>query len=122
MAYENPVDFELCPRFAKTFAILGKKWNGLIIDVLLHLGNQRFKTLAEKVPKCSDRVLVERLKELEDEGIIVRNTHLNSSLIDYALTEKGKDLASTMANIHDWAEKWYEVKGETVVDQFDNNR
>ncbi|GAK46970.1 MarR family transcriptional regulator [Secundilactobacillus oryzae JCM 18671] len=122
MQYQNPVDFELCPRFAKTFAILGKKWNGLIIDVLLNLGPQRFKTLAEKVVACSDRVLVERLKELEDEGIITRNTHVDSSLIDYSLTEKGLDLANTMANIHDWSEKWYDVEGETVVDQTQINR
>ena len=64
--------FVLCPKFEKSFSILGKKWNGLIIDVLLERGPQRFGELKEKIPMLSDRVLVERLKELEAEGIITK--------------------------------------------------
>ena len=60
----------ICPKFSKTFGILGRKWNGLIIDVLLEDGPQRFKNLASKISKCSDRILVERLRELENEEII----------------------------------------------------
>ncbi|ETY74488.1 winged helix-turn-helix transcriptional regulator [Lactiplantibacillus fabifermentans] len=99
--------FELCPKFEKTFSILGKKWNGLIIDVLLEDGPQRFKNLARRIPKCSDRVLVVRLKELEANGIVSRVTHCDSALIEYRLTDKGADLRQVMTTVHNWSDKWY---------------
>ena len=96
----------LCPKFTKTFKILGKKWNGLILEVLLQKGPARFKDVAQAITKCSDRVLVERLKELEAEGLVVRITHENSSLIQYALTDKGAALAPVMSAAHTWGESW----------------
>ncbi|QEA53578.1 winged helix-turn-helix transcriptional regulator [Loigolactobacillus coryniformis] len=102
--------FQLCPKFQKTFTILGKKWNGLIVDVLLEEGTQRFKDLAQKVPKCSDRVLVERLKELELEGIVERRTYADSALIEYALTEQGQDLKQVMDAVHGWADTWLDAE------------
>ncbi|RRK09741.1 transcriptional regulator [Lactiplantibacillus garii] len=104
---DSAVDFELCPKFEKTFSILGKKWNGLIIDVLLEDGPQRFKNLARRIPKCSDRVLVVRLKELEANGIVSRVTHCDSALIEYSLTTKGKDLRQVMETVHTWSDKWF---------------
>ncbi|MCI0129948.1 MULTISPECIES: helix-turn-helix domain-containing protein [Enterococcaceae] len=99
--------FELCPKFEKTFDMLGKKWNGLIIDVLLEDGTQRFVELANKIPDVSDRVLVERLKELEEKGIITRDEHpIEKKRIDYSLTEKGEALRSVMNEVQSWGEKW----------------
>ncbi len=100
-------DYKLCPRFEKTFGILGKKWNGLIIDVLLAEGPQRFKDIAKNVDKCSDRVLVERLKELENEGLITKTPLVDSCRDVYQLTEQGADLAGIIGQVHGWAEKWY---------------
>ena len=99
-------DFSLCPKFAKTFSILGKKWNGMIIEVLLHEETQRFKDLAGHIQKCSDRVLCERLKELEQEGIVERRTYKGESRIEYALTQRGKELAPVMTAVHNWSDKW----------------
>lgn len=99
-------DFCLCPRFEKTFSILGKKWNGLIIEVLLNEDTQRFKDLASHVESCSDRVLCERLKELDEDGIVSRNTYPGESRIDYSLTSQGKELAPVMEAIHTWSDKW----------------
>lgn len=104
--------FQLCPKFEKTFSILGKKWNGLIIDVLLENGTQRFKNLVHSVPKCSDRVLVERLKELEQVGVVDRITSTDSSLIEYRLTTKGEELAPVMAAVHQWSDKWCDPEDE----------
>lgn len=98
--------FELCPQFTKTFAMLGKKWNGLIIEVLLHEHTQRFKDLAAHVDKCSDRVLCERLKELEAEDIVSRNTYPGESRVDYSLTERGRELAPVMSAVHKWSHQW----------------
>ncbi|PWG01009.1 winged helix-turn-helix transcriptional regulator [Levilactobacillus bambusae] len=110
-------DYCLCPRFTKTFSFLGKKWNGLIIDVILDDGPQRFKDLARHVPKCSDRVLVERLKELEQMGIITRQTFPDSALIQYDLTEKGRELKDVMAAVHLWSEKWWDEDTLDAVPQ-----
>lgn len=99
-------DFCLCPKFEKTFGILGKKWNGLILEVLLAEGDQRFTDLAQKIPQCSDRVLVERLKELEKEGLIEKVYMRDCARGFYRLTRCGEDLKNIMKEIHSWSEKW----------------
>ncbi|BAP85461.1 HxlR family transcriptional regulator [Paucilactobacillus hokkaidonensis JCM 18461] len=108
MTVTKPMDnFTLCPKFEQTFSILGKKWNGLIIEVLLNEGTLRFKDLVVNVPKCSDRVLVERLKELEQDGIVARNTYDKSTKVDYSLTNKGLELRPVMDAVHSWGDKWF---------------
>nr|WP_025021700.1 helix-turn-helix domain-containing protein [Ligilactobacillus hayakitensis] len=102
--------FTLCPKFSKTFSILGRKWNGLIIDVLLQEGPQRFRTLADKVDKCSDRVMVERLKELEAENLVERVSQNDSSRVLYQLTSQGEDLREVMKAIHTWSDQWYSIE------------
>jgi DNA-binding HxlR family transcriptional regulator len=99
-------DFHLCPRFEKAFKLLGKKWNGLIIRVLLN-GPKRFSEIKELIPELSDRVLTERFKELEAEGIIKRNVFPETPVrVEYEITEKGKELEYAMEEIQKWAEKW----------------
>lgn len=65
MCFEYTISIQSLSEVPKDFWDFRKKWNGLIIEVLLNEGPQRFKEIAQKVEKCSDRVLVERLKELE---------------------------------------------------------
>ncbi|WP_414839826.1 winged helix-turn-helix transcriptional regulator [Carnobacterium sp. TMP28] len=97
---------EICPKFERTFSILGKKWMGLIIDVLLE-GPQRFKHIAATIPNVSDRVLVERLKELEQEGLVLRTVDPNATMrVAYSLTNKGKDLKDVMKAVQIWADVW----------------
>lgn len=109
----NPCEkrkFQICPKFEKTFEILGKKWNGLIIDVLLEDGPQRFVELANKIPEVSDRVLVERLKELEEKQVVIRKEHLTEKKrIDYSLTKRGQALRPVMLEIQKWGEDWLTV-------------
>lgn len=93
-------NFVLCPKFEKAFSILGKKWNGLILDVLVECGPQRFVEIAKKIPEVSDRVLVERLRELEREGCVEKSEN------HYALTEKGIDLEKSLATVKAWSDKW----------------
>ena len=95
-----------CPKFEKTCSILGKKWTGLIIEVLMD-GDKRFKELAAQIPNVSDRVLVERLKELEDEKIVVRTENPAAAIkVMYGLSEKGKALNSVMQEIQTWSDAW----------------
>nr|WP_242595765.1 helix-turn-helix domain-containing protein [Enterococcus sp. MJM12] len=93
----------MCPKFEKAFSILGKKWNGLILDVLLEDGAQRFVDLANKIPEVSDRVLVERLRELDAEGIVAKEDNL------YQLTAKGHDLETSLIAVKDWGNKWIDA-------------
>ncbi|EEL79505.1 Transcriptional regulator, MarR [Bacillus cereus AH1271] len=69
--------------------------------------SKRFREIADIIPNMSDRMLSERLKELESEGIVVRNVYPEVPVrIEYGLTEKGKALESVMDEVQNWAEKW----------------
>ncbi|WP_174705934.1 winged helix-turn-helix transcriptional regulator [Tetragenococcus osmophilus] len=96
--------YTLCPKFEKAFSILGKKWNGLIIDVLLQEKEQRFVDMAHKIPMLSDRVLTERLKELEKEGIVSKTDDL------YQLTDKGVGLKEVLDSVRNWSQDWLTEK------------
>ena len=70
-------------------------------------GDKRFKELAAQIPNVSDRVLVERLKELEDEKIVVRTEYPAAAIkVMYGLSEKGKALNSVMQEIQTWSDAW----------------
>lgn len=99
-------DYEMCQHFINAFKIIGKKWNGLIISSLCAGDYMRFKDLAHCVKACSDRVLVERLKELEQEKIVKRSVDSKTKIISYGLTKKGEDLKPVFDQIHNWADKW----------------
>lgn len=96
----------MCPKFENAFELLGKRWTGLIIRTLLN-GQKRFSDIAEAIPNMSARMLTERFKELEEEGIILRKVYPETPVrIEYELTEKGLDLQAVMDEIQNWAEKW----------------
>lgn len=97
----------LCPKYEAAFDLLGKRWTGLILGVLMK-GPKRFKDVVETIPSLSDRMLSERLKELESEGIIQRNVFAETPVrIEYELTEKGKSLQTVLEQVQKWADSWY---------------
>ncbi|MCR1973418.1 helix-turn-helix transcriptional regulator [Clostridium sporogenes] len=98
--------YHMCPKFENAFELLGKKWTGLIIRTLLS-GQKRFSDISEAIPNMSARILTERFKELELEGIITRKVYPETPVrIEYELTEKGSDLQAVMDEVQKWAEKW----------------
>lgn len=99
----------LCKNFTCTFELLGRKWNGLIIETLLISGAKRFLEISHAVSGCSDRVLVERLKELEAANIVIRQTYKDSNLIEYKLTEAGEAMRPMMTAIHEWSDQFNNV-------------
>ena len=103
-------EYLMCPRFEKAFSILGKKWNGLIIFALLSGEAMRFKDITAKVEKCSDRVMVERLKELEKEGIVEKVSREDCCREFYQLTAMGMALKPVMDSAHAWADEWYSLE------------
>ncbi|MDF2892922.1 MAG: HxlR family transcriptional regulator [Clostridia bacterium] len=99
-------NFHLCPKFECAFALLGKRWNGLIIRGLLE-GPKRFSDISNMIPQLSDRILVQRFKELEAEGIIKRTVYPETPVrIEYELTDKGIALKPAMDEVQKWAETW----------------
>src|SRR5579864_9291117 len=100
-----PVHY-MCPRYEQAIQFLGKRWTGLILDTLM-VGPRRFCEMTSMVEGLSDRVLSDRLRELEDEGIIERVVYPQIPVrVEYSLTEKGRDLKPVVQAIHEWAEKW----------------
>lgn len=97
---------EMCPKMEATLTLLSKKWIGLIVLSLLN-GPKKFMELEKFIPGISSRLLSERLKELEKEGIVLKEVYAETPVrIEYDLTKKGKDLNNTYSSIGNWAEKW----------------
>ena len=102
------MDDLLCPKFERALEILGKRWTSMIVYTLLS-GPHRFAVLEHSIPNLSGKVLSERLKELEAEGIIQRDVYPEMPVrIEYKLTEKGHGLAPLFKEISSWAEQWIE--------------
>lgn len=100
--------FGLCPRFERGMQMISKRWSGLIIHQLMS-GPQRFCNIESALPNLSGRVLSERLKELEQEGIVHRAVYPETPVrIEYSLTDKGRALAPVLQELQRWAENWVE--------------
>jgi DNA-binding HxlR family transcriptional regulator len=98
---------EICPRFEKAISIISPRWNALIIYQLLS-GPQRNCTIKDATG-ISGRVLSQRLKELEEEGIVERKVYPETPVrIEYSLTEKGYSLEPLMKDIEKWSQEWIE--------------
>ena len=99
---------ELCSRFHRASELIGRRWTGAIIFVLLK-SRCRFATLRDAIPDITDRMLSDRLQELETEGIVERTVIPETPVrVEYALTRKGRALAPAMDAIVEWAHKWTE--------------
>jgi DNA-binding HxlR family transcriptional regulator len=96
----------LCPRFHRASELIGRRWSGAIIYVLLK-ARCRFATLRCAIPGITDRMLSGRLQELEEEGIVARTVVPETPVrVEYALTKKGRELAAAVDAIAGWAEHW----------------
>src|SRR6266581_9188570 len=101
----SPVHY-MCPRYEQAIQLLGKRWTGLILDTLMS-GPQRFCELTALVEGLSDRVLSDRLRELEAEGIVNRIVYPQIPVrVEYQLTEKGRALQPVVDAIQSWASEW----------------
>ncbi|NRG46416.1 winged helix-turn-helix transcriptional regulator [Bacillus sp. CRN 9] len=95
----------ICPRFEKAMSLMSQRWTGLVIYQLL-TGPKRFCTLESSIG-ISGRVLSERLKDLEHQGIVKRAVYPETPVrIEYSLTEKGEALEPVMKEIEKWSQTW----------------
>ena len=87
-------------------ALLGKRWTGLVLRVLLD-GPSRFGDFLARINGISDPILSERLKELETQGLVERHVLPETPVrVEYALTAKGEALRDVLLLLHRWAERW----------------
>ena len=103
---------QLCTRFHYASELIGRRWNGAIIFMLLKQ-TCRFATLRSGIPAITDRMLSERLQELEEEGVIDRTVVPDTPVrVEYSLTRKGRALAEAIDSIAHWAEKYIPLAPE----------
>jgi DNA-binding HxlR family transcriptional regulator len=99
-------DRTVCESFQRAAQLVSKRWVPQIVWVLID-GRRRYSAVRHAIPEISDTLLSERLRELEDAGIVTRNvTPSTPVLIEYGLTERGRDLAVVMDGLSTWAERW----------------
>ena len=100
-------DAACCPRLHEAVELVGKRWTGAILAVMLQGGPMRFSQIAQAVPALSDRLLSERMKELEARGMVERRVGgASPARVEYELTPMGRDLAPALAELEAWAHRW----------------
>jgi DNA-binding HxlR family transcriptional regulator len=95
-----------CPLYHEAVELVGRRWTGAILRVLMD-GPLRFSEVAQAVPELSDRLLSERMKELEARGIVERNVMPGPPLrVEYQLSRMGRELEPALSELERWAHRW----------------
>src|ERR1700759_3358536 len=95
-----------CPYYHEAVELVGRRWTGAILRVLMD-GPLRFSQVSQMIPELSDRLLSERMKELESRGLVVRAVIPGPPLrVRYELSEMGRELEPALTEIESWARRW----------------
>ena len=93
-------DHDMCP-IEFTLSVVGKKWTLLILRELF-IGRKRFTEIASSLP-ISSKLLTDRLKELEEQGVVTRTLYPEiPPRVEYSLTESGRTLESVLKALRIW--------------------
>ena len=96
----------VCPDFHEAIELIGRRWTGAILCSLIE-GPRRFGELGKVVPGLSDRLLSQRLRELEEEGLVQRDVEAGTPVrVTYSLTETGEALGPAIQELKTWAKHW----------------
>ena len=95
-----------CPFYHEAVELVGRRWTGAILRVLM-ARPMRFSEIAQAVPELSDRLLSERMKELERRGMVQRRVISGPPLrVEYSLSEMGHALEPALSELERWANRW----------------
>jgi DNA-binding HxlR family transcriptional regulator len=95
-----------CPLYHEAVELVGRRWTGAILRVLMD-GPMRFSEIAQSVPELSDRLLSERMKELEARGIVQRSVIPGPPVrVEYELSTMGRELEPALSELQRWAKRW----------------
>ncbi|TMD85862.1 MAG: helix-turn-helix transcriptional regulator [Chloroflexi bacterium] len=96
-------------RLTRAFTLLGKRWSGVILGVLLE-GPAHFAVLARTIPGISERMLSDRLDELSRAGLIDRRVLDGPPLgVIYQLTESGRAIGPGLLKLGEWADRYMAI-------------
>src|SRR3954453_17098387 len=97
-----------CPHLHEAVELVGRRWTGAILEVLRQAPRPlRFSEIAQAVPDLSDRLCSERMKELEQRGLVERQVHPGPPVrVSYALTPMGDALGPALSELKTWAQQW----------------
>jgi DNA-binding HxlR family transcriptional regulator len=109
----NGIPSAYCPVFQDAVELIGRRWTGAIVRSMLY-GSARFSDILNAVPGLSDRLLSERLRELESAGVVLRTVYPETPVrVEYSLTEKGQELQEIVLTLSRWAERWAALEDDT---------
>jgi DNA-binding HxlR family transcriptional regulator len=95
-----------CPLYHEAVELVGRRWTGAILQVLMD-GPLRFSQVGQAVPELSDRLLSERMKELEARGVVERTVIPGPPLrVEYSLSQMGQELEPALSELQRWAARW----------------
>ena len=95
-----------CPLYHEAVEMVGRRWTGAILRALMD-GPLRFSEVASAIPELSDRLLSERMKELEARGLVTRSVISGPPLqVRYELSEMGHELEPALSELQRWARRW----------------
>nr|WP_309101452.1 helix-turn-helix domain-containing protein [Fredinandcohnia onubensis] len=99
----------ICPKFEKAMSLLSQRWTALVIYQLL-VGPQRFNEIQSSIG-ISGKVLSDRLKDLEHQGLVKREVIPETPvIIEYSLTEKGHSIEPILREIEKWSQEWVKTE------------
>ncbi len=108
---EEYADF--CAQYHHAVELIGKRWTGVILMAMMN-GHSRYAEIRDAVPDLSDTMLGQRLRELEAEGIVIREVEPEPPIrVHYRLTEKGRALDAAVGAISAWADTWVEASDDS---------
>lgn len=101
-----------------TLAVIGGKWKMLIMWYLGKEGTKRFSQLKELIPDITQKMLVNQLRELEEDLIVHREVYpVVPPKVEYSLTEHGKSLMPILDSMYEWGKNYMNtvMKNETDI-------
>ncbi|WP_099354988.1 winged helix-turn-helix transcriptional regulator [Fredinandcohnia onubensis] len=99
----------ICPKFEKAMSLLSQRWTALVIYQLL-VGPQRFNEIQSSIG-ISGKVLSDRLKDLEHQGLVKREVIPETPvIIEYSLTERGQSIEPILREIEKWSQEWVKIE------------
>jgi DNA-binding HxlR family transcriptional regulator len=100
------IDDDLCRRFQSSIEFIGKRWTGGIM-MAIREGAERFSEILATVTGLSDRLLAQRLRELEAADMIERVVVATTPVqVRYRLTPRGTDLMDSLTPVVQWDQRW----------------
>jgi len=97
---------ESCSDFHAAVELIGRRWNGVILQRLFD-GPHRFGELRDRIPRITDAMLSQRLKEFEAADIVERVVTVGRPVeIRYQLTAIGEQLAPVFDAVASWGASW----------------